>query len=140
MPLLRFKTGDVCYHFLEPCECGRKTMRLGPVLGRKKQMIKYKGTTLYPPALYDILNNIDGVINYVVEVFTNQIGTDEILIRIGCENSSVNFEKVIKDHFRAKLRVAPKISFESVTYINNIQFPSMSRKPIKFIDRRESVK
>jgi phenylacetate-CoA ligase len=136
MPLLRFKTGDVCYHYLDPCECGRKTMRLGPVLGRKKQMIKYKGTTLYPPALYDILNNIDGVINYVVEVFTNQIGTDEILIRIGCETPSDNFEKTIKDHFRAKLRVAPKVSFESVTYINNIQFPSMSRKPIQFIDHR----
>lgn len=136
MPLLRFKTGDVCYHYLEPCECGRNTMRLGPVLGRKKQMIKYKGTTLYPPALYDILNNIDGVVNYVVEVFTNQIGTDEILIRVGCENPSGTFEKIIKDHFRAKLRVAPKISFEPVAYINNIQFPSMSRKPIKFIDRR----
>jgi phenylacetate-CoA ligase len=138
MPLLRFKTGDVCYHYLEPCECGRKTMRLGPVLGRKKQMIKYKGTTLYPPALYDILNNIDGVVNYVVEVFTNQIGTDEILIRIGCENPSDSFEKIIKDHFRAKLRVAPKVSFESVAYISNIQFPSLSRKAIKFFDRRKT--
>jgi phenylacetate-CoA ligase len=138
MPLLRFKTGDVCYHYLKPCECGRKTMRLGPVLGRKKQMIKYKGTTLYPPALYDILNNIEGVHNYMVEVFTNQIGTDEILIRIGCENPSDSFEKIIKDHFRAKLRVAPKVSFESVAYINNIQFPLLSRKPIKFIDRRKT--
>ena len=56
MPLLRFKTGDVCYHYNEPCNCGRTTMRLGPVIGRKNQMIKYKGTTLYPPALYDILD------------------------------------------------------------------------------------
>ena len=61
-------------------------MRLGPVIGRKKQMIKYKGTTLYPPALYDILDNIDEIKNYIVEVYTNQIGTDEILIRVGAEN------------------------------------------------------
>ena len=47
MPLLRFKTGDVCCHFTDPCKCGRATLRLGPVIGRKKQMIKYKGTTLY---------------------------------------------------------------------------------------------
>jgi len=138
MPLLRFRTGDVCYHYNEPCACGRNTMRLGPVIGRKKQMIKFKGTTLYPPALYDILNNIENVINYVVEVYTNQIGTDEILIRIGCEKKSDEFEKVIKDHFRAKLRVAPNIVFESIEYINQIKYPEMSRKPVTFIDHRET--
>jgi phenylacetate-CoA ligase len=136
MPLLRFKTGDLCYHYSEPCECGRKTIRLGPILGRAKQMIKYKGTTLYPPALYDILNNIDGVKNYVVEVFTNEIGTDEILIRVGCENIPENFEKDIKDHFRAKLRVAPQVKFEDPELINKLQFPELSRKPVVFFDKR----
>jgi phenylacetate-CoA ligase len=136
MPLLRFKTGDICHGHYEPCKCGRKTLRLGPVIGRKNQMIKYKGTTIYPPALYDILENIEGVKNYIVELYTNTIGTDEILIRIGSENHSESFEKIIKDHFRAKLRVAPSISFESVEDINKLQYPSISRKPIKLIDRR----
>jgi len=111
-------------------------MRVGPLIGRKNQMIKYKGTTLYPPALYDILESIEGIRNYVVELSTNTIGTDEILIRIGSENNSESFEKIIKDHFRAKLRVAPSILFESVDYINRLQYPSMSRKPIKLIDKR----
>ncbi len=136
MPLLRFKTGDLCYHYKEECSCGRKTIRLGPIVGRRKQMIKYKGTTLYPPALYDILNNIEGIKNYVVEVYTNEIGTDEILIRIGCDNISEHFEKDIKDHFRAKLRVAPQIKFEEVETINKIQFPELSRKPTVFFDKR----
>lgn len=136
MPLLRFKTGDICHGHYEPCKCGRTTMRVGPVIGRKNQMIKYKGTTLYPPALYDILENIDGVKNYVVELYTNTIGTDEILIRIGTNNSSESFEKTIKDHFRAKLRVAPSITFESAEYVEKLQFPGMSRKPVKLIDRR----
>jgi phenylacetate-CoA ligase len=136
MPLLRFKTGDICQGHYEPCKCGRKTMRVGPVIGRKNQMIKYKGTTLYPPSLYDILENIEGVRNYIVELYTNTIGTDEILIRIGSENHSESFEKIIKDHFRAKLRVAPSVSFESADYINKLQYPSMSRKPVRLIDRR----
>ncbi len=138
MPLLRFKTGDICIAHDEPCQCGRNSIRLGPVIGRKKQMIKYKGTTLYPPALYDILDNIDQIKNYIVEIYTNNIGTDEILIRVGAENHSESFEKSIKDHFRAKLRVAPSISFETVDYISSMQLPAMSRKPIKLIDRREN--
>jgi phenylacetate-CoA ligase len=136
MPLLRFKTGDICSGHYEPCKCGRNTMRVGPVIGRKNQMIKYKGTTLYPPAFYDILENIDGVRNYIVELSINSMGVDEIRILIGSENKSESFEKVIKDHFRAKLRVAPSVTFESPEYINRMQFPSMSRKPIKLIDKR----
>jgi len=137
MPLLRFKTGDICYHHTEPCKCGRNTIRLGPVIGRKKQMIKYKGTTLYPPALYDILNEIDCVENYIVEISTNNLGTDEILINVGCKNEQKKYEKIIKDHFRAKLRVAPQIRFLPIEIIYKMQFPDMSRKPITFIDNRK---
>ncbi|MCK9219672.1 MAG: AMP-binding protein [Bacteroidales bacterium] len=137
MPLLRFKTGDICYHYTEPCSCGRNTMRLGPVIGRKNQMIKYKGTTLFPPALYDILDNIDFISSYVVEVFTNQIGTDEILIHIGSNFPIEQKEKDIKDHFRAKLRVAPLIKFQTNEAIGDMQSLKTSRKPIKFIDNRD---
>ncbi len=136
MPLVRFKTGDMCIGYEEPCACGRHTMRLSSILGRKGQMIKFKGTTLYPPALFDILDNIPMVENYIVEVFTNTIGTDQIQIKIGSHNHSEAFIKQIKDVFRSKVRVAPDIVFEPIELIARQQMPSMSRKVIKFIDRR----
>jgi len=138
MPLIRFKTGDVCYRFEEPCACGRNSLRLGPILGRKGQMIKYKGTTLYPAALYDILDNIPEVKNYIVEVYTNTIGTDGIRILIGSPNGSEAFIKQIKDLFRSKIRVAPDIVFEPIELIAKKQIPPTSRKLIKFFDYRES--
>lgn len=136
MPLLRFKTGDICRFHAESCSCGRNTPRISPVLGRKKQMIKYKGTTLYPSSLYDILDTIDQVNSYQVEIFTNEIGTDEILIKIGCNAFSESLEKEIKDHFRAKLRVAPTVQFEETDVLNKLVYPETSRKPVKFIDKR----
>lgn len=136
MPLLRFKTGDIVRHFNEPCKCGRHTTRLSCVIGRKGQMIKFKGTTLYPPALFDILDNIHGVTNYVIEVYTNDLGTDEIKVRVGSERHDDGFAKEIKDAFRAKVRVAPSISFERPEYIAKVQMPAMSRKAVKFIDLR----
>src|SRR5882724_10916763 len=75
MPLLRYKTGDICIAFDEPCLCGRKTLRLSPVIGRKKQMIKFKGTTLFAPALFDLLNGMEEIRDYVAEVYSNEIGT-----------------------------------------------------------------
>lgn len=140
MPLLRFKSGDLCHHYTEPCSCGRTTLRVGPIIGRKKHMIKFKGTTLYPPALYNILDNIPEILIYVVEVSTNAIGTDEIMIRIASEQAGEQLEKDLKDHFRARLRVTPTIRFESPEELSTIAFPPASRKPIKFIDHRNSAK
>ncbi len=136
MPLIRFKTGDICKAHYEPCACGRTSLRLSPILGRKQQMIKFKGTSLYPPSLYDILNTVSYIKNYIIEVYTNDIGTDEITIHIGAVNPPENFDKELKDHFRAKLRVAPTIVLNSPENISKLQFPEMSRKPITFIDRR----
>ena len=137
MPLLRFKTGDMVKGYNEACKCGRNTMRLGPVVGRKKQMIKYKGTTLYPPAMYNILNDFSGIESYVIEIFHNELGTDEILIKIASKNISEELLLEIKDHFRAKLRVAPKIEFTTSEEVETLRFPPLSRKPINLIDRRE---
>jgi len=136
MPLLRFKTGDICNHHTEPCKCGRTTTRLGPVIGRKNQMIKYKGTTLYPPSLYDVLNNIEGVENYIVLIDKNTIGTDDITIKIGTHEANEGLEKTIKDCFRTKLRVAPTVVFHTPNKIAAMQFPELSRKPVTFIDNR----
>lgn len=138
MPLVRFKTGDICIRFNEPCKCGRNSARLSSVIGRKGQMIKFKGTTIYPPILFDILDNIPEVENYIVEVFTNSLGTDQIQIRIGSGNHSDAFVKQIKDIFRAKVRVAPDIKFESVELIARLQMPPMSRKVVKFFDLRHN--
>ncbi len=137
MPLLRFKTGDICYHYTAPCACGRTTLRIGPIIGRRQQMIKYKGTTLYPPALYDILDQIVEVENYCVEVRTNTIGMDEIIIFAASKLAGEKLEKLIKDHFRARLRVAPEVCFVDNKKINTLQFPAMSRKPVKLIDNRK---
>ena len=136
MPLLRFKTGDMVQSHTSSCECGRNTMRLGPVVGRKKQMIKYKGTTLYPPAMDNILNDFSEVETYIIEISHNSIGTDEILIKIASKDNSQKLLHSIKDHFRAKLRVAPKIEFHDKKEIQKLQFPIMSRKPTNVIDKR----
>ena len=137
MPLLRFKTGDIVKAHYEICNCGRNTMRLGPVIGRKKQMIKYKGTTLYPPAMHNILNDFNEVEAYIIELSHNKIGTDEILIKIAVKQQTEDLLENIKNHFRAKLRVLPKIEFSDKKEIQKLQFPKMSRKPLLVIDKRD---
>jgi len=136
IPLLRFKTGDLVRKHSNPCECGRNTYRIGPVEGRKQQMIKYKGTTLYPPAMQDVLSHFEEIKMHLIEIETNDIGTDEINIRIHSEDESIEFLSKIKDYFRAKLRVTPNILFDDPKELQKIIFNPLSRKTITFIDKR----
>lgn len=138
MPLLRFRTGDIATKIVEQCKCGRNSYRLTPLIGRKNNMIKLKGTTLYPPAINDVLDNTDYIENYVIEVHDSEAGTDDVIVKIGLKHT-VDFDvvKELKDSFRSRIRVAPKIEILPVEEIQKINFPAKSRKPIKFIDLRK---
>lgn len=136
LPLLRFKTGDIVRKYEEPCSCGRHTYRLGPVEGRKQHMVKYKGTTLYPPAMHDLLAGFPEILLHQIEIAHNEIGTDEILIRIASAVTSEEFLNGLKDHFRARLRVAPRIELCNLEELQKAVFVPSSRKPITFVDKR----
>ena len=136
MPLVRFKTGDMLQIYREACECGRNSPRLGPVIGRKQQMIKYKGTTLYPPAIYNVLGDFKEIEHFVVEVFHSEVGTDEILLKLAIETPTEKLIEDIKDHFRAKLRVRPNVEIVPAPELKKLLYPPMSRKPRYLIDKR----
>ena len=138
MPLLRFRTGDIACKHVEQCRCGRWSYRLSPLLGRKNNMIKLKGTTLYPPAINDVLDNTDYVDNYVVIVRNSKAGTDDVLVKIGLKHDpGFDVVKELKDSFRSRIRVAPEIEICSVDEIQAINYPPTGRKPVKFIDERK---
>ena len=138
MPLLRFRTGDIACKHVEQCRCGRWSYRLSPLLGRKNNMIKLKGTTLYPPAINDVLDNTDYVENYVVIVRNSKAGTDDVLVKIGLKHDpGFDVVKELKDSFRSRIRVAPEIEICPVDEIHEINYPPTGRKPVKFIDQRK---
>jgi len=136
MPLLRFRTGDVCAKVTEQCKCGRWSYRLTPLVGRKNNMIKLKGTTLYPPAINDVLDNTDYVDNYVIYVRKGEAGTDDVEVQVGLKGEIPDAVKDLKDRFRARLRVAPRVTVLPKEDIARVNFPAKSRKPVKFIDLR----
>jgi phenylacetate-CoA ligase len=136
MPLVRYRTGDICTLYNQPCECGRQTLRISPILGRKQQMIKFKGTSLYPSVIYEILNSNSDIIDYVLEVSSNELDTDDILIWIAVKEPSEKLLAQLTSYLHASLRVMPKINFADIYEIHKKQQGGVGRKPMRFIDRR----
>ncbi len=138
IPLFRFKTGDVSFLRDEPCSCGRFSPRLGPILGRKKQMIKFRGTTLYPNSLYAVLDSIPAITEYYVTASSDYELSDDIQVFVAVRNAECSAE-MIMDRLQANLRVRPSVIVASEEEVKKNVFPGNSRKPIRFIDKRKSL-
>jgi phenylacetate-CoA ligase len=136
MPLLRYKTGDIARQQITPCTCGRNSVRLGAIAGRKKQMLKVKGTTLFPPAIVDVIQQVSGVKEYLVEASTSALGLDEITVYIQSSGDEYNMLSNLEKAFQSHLRVKPQIHLLSAEKMQQMLNRSSGRKIQRFVDRR----
>lgn len=136
MPLIRFKTGDISYLINEKCSCGRTTKRIAPIIGRKNQMLKYKGTTVFPNAILGCLEGDHRFHNGYIDVSKNKDGTDRVILNLAfCkEDHDLTW---VKETLRAKVRVVPEIRIVSKEDADKkvYQFDK-KRKRMTFFDSR----
>jgi phenylacetate-CoA ligase len=133
MPLVRYRTGDMCTWFGDACACGRTGIRLSPIAGRRNQLIKLSGTTLYPQGIFNILNSLTQVEDYVIIATTNKEGNDDLSIRVACEEATA---MRVRQALQSVLRIIPKVEVAPVEEIRKSQVIEGKRKPMKFVDLR----
>jgi phenylacetate-CoA ligase len=138
MPLVRFKTGDTSFLIAERCRCGRTSPRLGPILGRKQQMMKVRGTSIYPEAVFAALDEIPNLGEYYLEIVSSADLSDELIIHLG-KHEKLPAPEWIREQFQAKLRVTPVIAIDSEDEIRHYVYSPHSRKPLRVLDRRTSL-
>jgi phenylacetate-CoA ligase len=132
-PLIRYKTGDLARVYKSVCGCGKDTPRLGPIVGRKNQMIKFKGTTIFPNSVFEIFDRIPTITCYKVEITKDYLGSDMItvLLEKKVENSQVMTQ--IVEACKSRLRVVPHFVFLESDYLRSQVYKNNSRKPEKII-------
>ena len=135
MPLLRFQTGDLARKHSTPCGCGRNTPRLGPVEGRLAQMIKLKGTTIFPSQIEDVLHDYTSASPYLIEIGQDDNGLDALCIILPESFPTEDCNSLLTS-LQARLRVTPAVKRSSVSEIEALLFRGESRKPKKVIDNR----
>lgn len=128
MPLLRYRTGDMSFLIEEPCACGRNSPRVGPIVGRKHQMIKCKGTSFYPSAIGVVLDAFTSVLEYQVRVSRKDL-SDEVTIALALSDES-DLPR-IDAALAAALRVRMKLIPEPLESLRKSVFPPTARKPLR---------
>ncbi len=59
MPLLRYRTKDLCSLIDTPCECGRTNVRMTRIVGRSDDMLIIRGVNVFPSQIEEVILNIE---------------------------------------------------------------------------------
>lgn len=132
LPLLRFRTGDICKPITEKCKCGRESLRIQTVISRKNDLIKFKGTTIYPSMIIQLLNPIKAITDFIVIAEKDEYGHDLLSIWV----NSLGNDNLWKSEVEAMIRVKPQWLNVTQEVIEEVRNKRPSRKLLKFIDLR----
>jgi len=135
MPLLRFRTGDVCAWRMGTDADGRPAMLLGPVLGRKEQRMKVKGTTLWPQQVIDALNAEADLEGFAVVRERDEHGGDALRVLAAAPASILHH---LADRLADRLRVRPTVEAISRAELDKLIHDPRQRKPMIVIDRSKT--
>ena len=135
MPLLRFRTGDISFLVPGACPCGRATPRIGPILGRLAQMLKIRGTTIFPNAFFSVLETIPGVVDYYLEV-TGTCLADDVTIFAALADGAPVTAKEITEKLYSRTRIHVQTNLVPPDEARQ-RIYGHSRKPVRFFDRRK---
>lgn len=139
MPLIRFATGDITFLTRGRCGCGLHTPRIGPILGRREQAMKIKGTTVYPAAVQRALQGMDGLIDYLMIATAPTALSDELEILIAWRGDAEGALDAIRDKLRGELKVCPSVRLTNLQEIQTLGDSRDLRKQRVFIDRRKPL-
>jgi phenylacetate-CoA ligase len=132
MPLIRYRTGDCAALFSKKCKCGRTTARIGPIVGRKNQKLKFKGASLFPSTLASVLEETVNVEAFVIIARKENELSDSIEILF---HGSAKIE-TLRDALQARAKIAPQVRHVSLAEIEALQMPPQARKRRTFVDLR----
>ena len=136
MPIIRFRQGDITFLKRDTCPCGSNTPRLMSILGRTDQMMKIKGASLYPSHIEEVLTGIPEVRNFVIEIFTDERGLEQLKIMVCLGTHGEGIIQKIKSDIKNATWITPLVETSSIEEIEAWHFSAGTRKVKKFWDNR----
>lgn len=82
MPLLRYRTHDICRLTDEKCACGRTFTRMMRITGRSDDMVVIRGVNVFPSQVESVLVGIPGVAPHYLLVVDRVGSSDTLEIRV----------------------------------------------------------
>ncbi len=82
MPMLRYRTHDICTLDKTPCGCGRTHARMSRITGRTDDMLIIRGVNVFPSQIESVLLRIPGVAPHYMLIVDRVNSTDRLEVQV----------------------------------------------------------
>lgn len=119
MPMIRYRTRDLCSLNYEKCECGRSFVRMNKPKGRSDDMLIIRGVNVFPSQIEEVLLKLGGEVTPNYQIVVDRVNnTDTLDVQVEMSEqmfsddvkSIERIEREIKDKLRSVLGLAAKVS------------------------------
>ena len=98
-------------------------------------MLKYRGTTVYPPAIFAVLQSLQGVHGFYLEAHSDFDLSDSIRVVVGSSDNTLT-AALVTEKIAAAIRVKPEVTIVTPEEITRRTVQGDKRKPVLFFDYR----
>ncbi len=140
LPIIRYRTRDLCSLTHEKCACGRTTVRMSKPVGRSDDMLIIRGVNVFPSQIEHVLLSQGMEANYLITVDrVNNLDT----LTVEVEISANTFSDTVKDLESAKKRLEGAMQstlnvHASIKFVEYGTLPRSEGKAKRVIDKRKS--
>ncbi len=140
MPMLRYRTHDICTLNAEKCACGRTTVRMGRITGRTDDMLIIRGVNMFPSQIESVLVSVKGVSPFYMLIVDRVNSSDTLEVQVELDEAYVtdtvgDIEK-IRNEISEKIKSVVGISAK-VSLVGPKTLPRSEGKAKRVIDNRK---
>ncbi len=118
MPMLRYRTHDICSLTDKPCACGRTTARMSRIMGRTDDMLIIRGVNVFPSQIETVLVKTQGVAPHYMLVVDRVNNSDTLEVQVEMTESMFsdtvshieNVRKYITDQIKSVVGISAKVT------------------------------
>jgi phenylacetate-CoA ligase len=133
LPLIRYRTGDLVSITTDPCQCGRTSIRLRELHGRRDDMLVIRGVNVFPSQVEHVLLSVEGAAPHYRLIIERAGPLDEL--KLECEPAPGADADALGVRVARQLREHMGIRFE-VAVLEPGSIPRSEGKAVRVVDRR----
>jgi phenylacetate-CoA ligase len=134
-PLIRYRTHDLTRELPGDCECGSPFPRIDTLIGRSDDMVKVKGTMIFPGRVDELLSAIPDVSSEYQIQIDHLNGRDILNVffetSLTDKSARKNLEKTVEEAFKEKIGITPK-----PIAVGMGELPRSEKKSTRIFDNR----
>ena len=111
-PVIRYNLEDISSFLEGPCPCGRSFRKLAKIKGRANEMLKIRGTALYPTAVETVLEKMPELTREYLLIVDRVGQLDKVALRVEYRSNKAETAP-LKERLEKELKVATGLSIEA---------------------------